>query len=83
MEGQQSSSEQEDPESKTSRSNSAAVVLGPGLGSSVSRNESGSSLLGPGCGLEAEILGESDEADEGCESLEEPGTADILRNLER
>ena len=31
---QQSSSEHEDPESKTSRSNSAAVVLGPGLGSS-------------------------------------------------
>ena len=31
---QQSSSEHEDPESNTSKSNSAAVVLGPGLGSS-------------------------------------------------
>lgn len=36
---QQSSREQDDPESKTSRSNSAALVLGPGFGSSVSINK--------------------------------------------
>lgn len=73
---QQSSSEHEDPESKTSKSNSAAVVLGPGFGSSstIRKESSCSLLLVPGFGLLAAVSA----VDDAEESLEVPGTADII-----
>lgn len=48
---QASSSEQEDPLSKTSKSNSAAVVLGPGLGSSAYEVPGCGSLVAVSCSV--------------------------------